>query len=398
MKNLGMFSFLLVLSPFILSFSFGLDIYIPVVPQMVSVFNTSAQKVQLTLSLFLVCAGLGQLIVGPLCDRFGRKPTYYASSCAFAVGSLICAFSPRIEILIGGRLLSAMGACGMLVAAFATVRDLFSGIKSAKMFSFVNATVGISPTFAPIVGGYLALYFGWKSNFIFLFFIGLCALLFAYFFIEETHNKNNIIKLDKSIISQYLKIFLNPEFLIFATLAGLAEGVFFGFFSLSPFIIIQQLGIAPENFGYFFAVFGSMIGLGGMFSGHIITPGRQNLILKSGIALMFVGGASMLIWYNLFSLSLAGFLLPMALSCFGAIIILGSSAAAALEPFSHIAATASAMLGALQFGLSSLIGSIVVFFPTTSTLPYGITILVVAILSALLMLLHNFRRLATVNQ
>lgn len=397
MKNYKTPHLVLILTPFVFSFAFGLDIYIPIVPQMSEIFATSPAMVQLTLSLFLFMTGAGQLFIGPLSDQFGRKSIFYLASACFAIGSLGCAFSSHIALLIFCRVVSAVGACGMLVTSFALVRDLYSEEKSAKMYSFLNGAIGISPTFAPIIGGYLAVYLGWQSVFYFLTVIGLFSLFVTNRFIEETHPIEMRVKIDRAIFKRYLKIFTNRQFLIYSIIAGLAEGVFFCFFSVSPFVIIDLLGIPTQAFGYYFAIFGLVIGLGGFASGKIIELLGVSTTIAIGIALMLLGGLSMLTWYYLAALSLSGFLIPMVIACTGAIFLVGGSASAALEPFGMIAGTAAAAFGALEFGLSALIGALLMLFPVSSTVPYGIAIIFMGLASLSLFALREKSQISAIE-
>lgn len=383
MKNYKQYQILFILTPFVFSFALGLDIYIPIVPQMTEIFQTTPAMIQLTLSLFLFTTGIGQLFIGPLADRFGRRPIFFASALCFLLGSFACAHCGNIGWLIAARVFSSLGACGMIVASFAVVRDLYSNEQSAKMYSFLQGAVGISPTFAPILGGYLALYLGWKSVFYCLALVGAISLLITKFFITETQEVSHKVPLNTDILRRYFGIFTNRQFLTFSALAGLAEGIFFSFFSISPFIIIGLHKVPSHEFGYYFAVFGLVIALGGFACGKIC---EKTGILRSiwiGIAFMFIGGFSMLYCHFFMQESLSGFLIPMAIACTGSMFVLGASASAALEPFGKIAGTAAAAFGSLEFGISSVAGSILMLFPVTSTLPYGVAILILGGLSIL---------------
>ena len=395
MKNYKVYQFVLILTPFVFSFAFGLDIYIPIIPQMAVLFDTSPALVHLTLSLFLLFTGLGQLLIGPLSDQFGRKIIFYTAAVLYAIGSLGCAFAGDIFWLIFARIISSLGACGMLVTSFALVRDLYTSDHSAKIYSFLNGAIGISPTFAPIIGGYLSVYLGWQSIFIFLAIIGALSFLVTYLFIEETLKPDKRVKIDGNLLKRYGQVFTNRQFIIYSTLAGLAEGVFFCFFSISPFIIIDLHGVPTHEFGYYFAVFGSVIALGGLASGKVIEKIGIQSTLAIGILLMFIGGFSMLGWYYFLSLSLPGFLIPMAIACTGAMFIVGGSAAMALEPFGLMAGTAAAAFGAFEFAISAIIGSFLMLFSTASTVPYGVFIVVIAIISLGLFLNARLKLLRT---
>ncbi len=374
MKNFKTYQFVLLFTPFVFSFALGLDIYIPIIPNMVELFSTSKEMIQLTLSLFLFITGAGQLVIGPLADQYGRRNTLFASALLFGLGGLGCALSRDISYLIAARVVAAFGACGMLVTSFAIVRDLFCNEKSAKMYNFLNGATGVSPTFAPILGGYLFLYFGWTSIFFVLAALGALAWLLTYFFVDETHPEPLRVKVDREIGKRYLSIFTNRKFIKHALIGGFAESVFFCFFSISPFIIINIHGIETHAFGYYFAVFGLVIALGGFASGFIVEKAGIRKTQGLGASLVALGGASMLLLPE----SLFSFLLPMAIACIGAMFLLGASAAAALEPFGHIAGTASAAFGCVDFGIAALSGSLLMLVPITSSMPYAIALLLFA--------------------
>lgn len=381
MKNYSFFKLIFILTPFVLSFAFGLDIYIPIVPQMSSIFNTSSSAIQWTLSLFLLTTGVGQLFIGPLSDRYGRKSVFYMSSLLFALGSLCCTFSPTVGWLIFARILSSLGACGLLVTAFALVRDLFSGEESGQIYSFLNGAIGISPTFAPIIGGYLSLYMGWRSIFYFLSLLGIYSFIITKWFIKETQDPAKQTPAMRSFWFRYFVVFRNRQFITHSLIAGCANAIFFCFFSTSPFIIIDLLSIPQHAFGYYFATFGLVVSLGGIASAKFIKRFGIASTIKLGLVLIFLGGFLMLAWHFLLSLSLMGFLFPMMLACTGAMFLIGCAAAAALEPFPSIAGTASAAFGAVEFGLSAIVGTILMTFPVDSTLPYGISIVLMGILA-----------------
>lgn len=386
MHTLKTYQFVLLFSPFVFSFALGLDIYIPIIPNMVAIFGTTKEMIQLTLSLFLFITGCGQLVIGPLSDQFGRRNTLLVSGALFALGGLGSALSTTISWLIAARIVAAFGACGMLVTSFAVVRDLFSHEKSAKIYNFLNGATGVSPTFAPILGGCLFYYWGWSSVFFLLAFLGCLACLLTHFFVEETLPQKQRVQLDGRIWARYFSIFTNRQFLRFACIAGLAESVFFCFFSVSPFIIITIHGIETHAFGYYFAIFGAVIALGGFVSGYVVEKAGTVTTITIGTLLIALGGTSMALWQYLQGQSLSGFLLPMAVACIGAMFLLGAAASRALEPFGHIAGTASAAFGCMDFGIAAISGSLLMLFPITSALPYAIALVIFGLLLAALIL------------
>lgn len=394
MQNVKISHLVWILTPFVFSFAFGLDIYVPIIPKMAAIFDTTPALVQLTMSLFLFTTGVGQLFIGPLADQFGRRPLFYFSSFLYALGSLGCVFAPTIDIFLLSRVVSSLGACGMLVTSFALVRDLYSGPASARIYGLLNGAIGISPTFAPILGGYLAVYFGWQSVFAFLAGIGFFGLFITQYFIRETIETRT--PMNKEIVHRYLTILKNRQFLTYSLLAGLAQSVFFCFFSVSPFIIIDLHGVPTQDFGYYFAIFGSVIALAGLASGPLVTKVGMKRTIWLGISLMFLGGGAMVVSCLEGINTLASFLVPMAIACTGAMFLVGSSAAGALEPFGEIAGTASAAFGTIEFGLPAIAGSLLMLFPIDTTIPYGVSILLIALLASLIFWREGVRALTRI--
>lgn len=384
MKNYTLLQLVLILMSLVICFALGLDMYVPLLPQITEAFGTTPALAQLTMSLFLFTVAIGQLLLGPVSDHFGRKKVLIISACLFAIGSFSCVFSSHIWGLITMRVFSGVGACGLMVTSFAMVRDLVSEEESAKVFSFLNGATGISPTIAPIIGSYLCYFCGWQSVFIFLAIVGLVALFISSYFVQETVETTKKVPLDRQVFGRYRNIFSQRQFLTYASIAGFAQTVIFGFSSISPFIIIEHLKVPEEEFGYYFAAFGLVLCLGGFASGKLIEKIGTHQTFKLGVALMFAGGVSMAVWSLVTPLTLFGFLAPMIIACTGAILLAGGSISSALEPFPEMAGTASAAFGSLRFGLCSCIGASLMLFPVNTALPYATCILLMAALSALL--------------
>jgi DHA1 family florfenicol/chloramphenicol resistance protein-like MFS transporter len=375
-----------ILAPFVFSFAFGLDIYIPVVPEMQQVFHISQFMVQMTLSLFLMGTAIGQILFGPLSDRFGRYSVALFSSILFTLGALGCALSNDIGFLLVNRVICAFGACGMFVVAFAIIRDLYSGDDSAYMYSILNGAISVSPVFAPVIGSYLGVWFGWRSVFWFLVGLGLFITLSTRLFYKETLPVDKRISLNKTVFTRYLILFTSKTFVRSILLCGLGISICFSFFSISPFIIMDLLHVNKEYFGYYFAVFGLAIGVGGFLGASLIARIGTLKTIYVGLGCAFLGGLAMLVINLIFGLYLMPFLLTMAVACVGAVFICGASAAQAMEPFPDMAGTASAGLGMMQFLIAAIVGSVLMRFPITSSMSFAICILIISVVMFFLLL------------
>lgn len=373
----------LILSPFVCGYSFGMDIYIPVVPEMRIVFHTNQAGIQLSLSLFVLTAGLGQLIIGFFSDRLGRLPIILTSSLLFICGNLGCILAKNIEILLVMRVISAFGSCGMLATAFAIIRDLYYGKRSAQLYSLLSSVIGTSPLFAPILGGYLDHYFHWKGTFYFLIGLGGIALLITLLFIKETLSLEKRIPMREKTFGHYITVITNRQFLQNAIFAGISNAVFFGFVSTSPFIIMGLLNMPIESYGFYFAPFGATVIIAGIICARVIHFIGAAATIKIGVALVLTGGASMLVTWYIFGLNIYAFLVPSVIAASGAAFLVGPAAGIAMEPFNHLAGTAAAIFGCLQLFFSAVAGTILMCWPVTSTVNYGIMLIIIGVLSVI---------------
>lgn len=383
MQHRSNVSLALILAPFVFSFAFAMDIFVPVVPEMRAMLHTSQFMVQLTLSLFLLAISVGEIFLGPIADQFGRVRIILISTVFYILGAILSALAPSVSVLIGARIVCAFGACGLLVVSFAIVRDLRTGDSSAQMYSWLNAAIGISPTFAPIIGGYLATFFGWRAVFWFLALLGVVVCINILFFVRETLPVERRKKINHEVFQRYLTILKNKVFLAHTLYAAVGVSVCFSFFSISSVIIIEILKVKQEIFGYYFASFGLVLIIGGILAGNIAYKRGHRKTIMYGIILMLLGGTSMIITNLLWGLHLWLFLPTMVIACLGAVFCIGSGAAGAMEPFPDFAGTAAAAFQAGEFLFASIVGTILMHFPVHSSLPFAVCVLVVATIALL---------------
>lgn len=363
-----------ILAPLVSTFAIALDIYVPAVPHLISLLNTNATTLQLTLSLFMLSVGIGQLFFGPLADHFGRRKIALASILTFTLGSFLCGLSPNVYYLIAFRVIQAIGAAGMMVTAFAVSRDVFSGVSSGKSFSYLNASISVSPLFAPVVGGYLIYWIGWRSTFFFMTLFGLICFLQIAFRLQETRPEK--VHFNWGIFKRYLEIFCTLEFFIYTFCAASALAGFFTFFSVSPYIIINLLHVKVQHFGYYFAILGVVFFVGSVFGAKVIPKIGIFKTVFTGSISVILGGVIMYSWYKVFGLSMSGFLVPMIIMGLGGALMMGASTGGALEPFGKKAGSAAALLGATQFILAFVVGTTTLKWKVVSTIPLSVVFMV----------------------
>lgn len=350
----------------------SIDMYLPAFPQIAADFGVAVARVELSLATFFIGLAIGQLLYGTLTDRFGRKKPLYAGLATYFLASLACAFAPNIESLIVLRFFQALGACAGIVIARAMVRDLFDHRESARVFSLQLLVMGLAPILAPLVGGYVTIYFGWHAIFAIVAGVGAICFAAVYFFLPETREPNPDVRM-RDAFSVYARILTDRSFTGFALSSALAQAGMFAYITGSPYVFIELFGVPASNYGW---IFGSnALGLIALsqLNGRLVKSFDPTAILKVvltltalfGLALIFAGVLNLGFW-------------PVAIPIFLYVASLGMIApnanAGALAGQSQNAGSASALIGTLQFTLAAIASAVVSSAGNGSTIPMTATI------------------------
>lgn len=339
------------------------DMYLPTFPQLAAFFSATAAEVQLTLSIFTFGIGGCQLIYGPLTDRFGRKPVIVIGLFIYVLASIACLFAVHIDQLVILRFIQALGVCAAIVVPRAMVRDLFKREQAAQQLSRMGTIMGLAPAIAPVLGGYIAAFYGWQSVFFVLGLVSLIVGLVTLLLVDESLAEKNPNALRPSHIARnYFDLLRHREFLGYALTGGLCFGGLFSFISGSPLVLIEVLGVRAENFGYFF---GAVVL--GFMSGTLLGPKMthaKGLSFSVGVGTVIcaIGGGSMVLaaWAGLNTVS--AIVLPMIIYTLGMGVVLPQSQAGAMAPFPEKAGSASALMGFLMLGFAAFLGFMIAFF------------------------------------
>lgn len=233
---------------------FSIDMYLPGFPTIANDLNTTIDKVQLSLTSYLIGICIGQILYGPLLDRFGRKIPLYAGLILYVIASIGCAMTSSVDELILMRFFQAMGGCVGLVASQALVSDLFPSNKRAEVFSMITLVIAVSPMIAPTVGGYVTVGFSWHWLFIIL--AGIVAIMIAgiYFFLPVGKMPDNSVSLKpKSVLSSYFIVISQPQFLVYTLAGGLATAAPFAYISGSSDVFMNLYKVTEQQYGWIFA-------------------------------------------------------------------------------------------------------------------------------------------------
>lgn len=349
---------------------FSIDMYLPGFIAIAKDLNTTVAEVSLSLSSFFIGISAGQLLYGPLLDRFGRKKPLYIGLALYILASFGCLAVNTIEGLIALRFVQAIGSCAAAVASVAMVRDLFPLKDSAKVFALLMLVLGVSPMLAPTAGGYLTAAFGWHSIFIALTIMGILVLLASIFWLPESYKPDTTLSLKpKPIILNFLSVIKEPQFHTYAFTGAAAIAGLFAYVAGSPLVFMDVYKVSDKMYGGIFA----LLSIGFIGSSNInslllrkyrseqIVP--TALLCQAIIGLLFLVG-SMNDWLGLSGTIIMLFLF---LSCLG--FANPNASALSLAPFSKNAGSASALMGAITMGFGAIASLGVSFFNVRSAVP-----------------------------
>lgn len=349
---------------------FSIDMYLPGFSGIAKDLNTSVANVSMTLSSYFIGISAGQLLYGPLLDRFGRKKPLFIGTLVYILASLGCVFVADIDTFIALRFIQAIGSCAATVASVSMVRDLFPVKDIPKVFSMLMLVVGLSPMLAPTIGGYVTEYYGWHTVFFILMCIGIVILVAAQIVLPNTYEPNVSISLKpKPIIAEFISIIKVPQFYTYAFAGSIAFSGLFVYVAASPILFMDIFEVGPKIYGWIFAF---------MSLSFIIASQLNSLLLRKFTSEQMIFGA--LISQSVISIVFLVLVMNDILELYGTITMMflflaclgisnPNTAGLTLAPFSRNAGSASALMGAIQLGLGAFASFLVGVFVKDSMVP-----------------------------
>ncbi|NDZ81640.1 multidrug effflux MFS transporter [Streptomyces sp. SID10853] len=334
---------------------FASDINLPGVPATAHAFNTPVASVQWTFSAFMIGIAVSQAIYGPISDAYGRKHVIVSGLGLFVVASLICAAAPTVEVFGAARLLQALGAGSGMVLGRAVISDLYDEKDAARMFATVMPIVGVSPSIAPLVGGYLTTYVSWRAPFVVTALIGLATLVVMVTSIPESLPPERRSKHLGATLRNYPKLLTRPLFWAYTLNLAVAYGGYFGYLAASP-LVFEKMGLATETTSYCYITVSIAYVAGSLTSRTLLRKRPVNQLLWMGHG-FFLLGALMMVGLGLSGVGGRWGLLVlvfMPVMTFGNGFLLPLSMSAGVTTFRATAGAASGLMGALQLLAASL--------------------------------------------
>jgi len=333
------------------------DMYVPSMPAIGQALGAGTSEVQLTLSSYLVGVAAGQVVYGPLSDRFGRKPVLLMALALFCAASLACAAAPTIETLIAARALQALGGSGAIVLPRAIVRDLYAGERAGRELSRIGAVMSFAPVLAPLIGGIVQAGFGWRANFAVIVAVGIFAATAAWRCLPETRVQRP--RRRGSIVQAYRRLASNRAFVAHLGIAACAYAGLFAWISGSAFVLEDLYGLSALGFGVAFAVacLGSLAGAA--LAASLVVRIGLDLTIGLGTLALAAGGLAMLASVAIGWQPVTSLVLAMAIYHAGLMLAMPQAIAGAMTPFPDCAGTASSLVGVVQQSAAALLGAVV---------------------------------------
>ena len=345
-----------------------IDLYLPALPVMTADLMTNTESMQLTLSVYMVGFALAQTFFGPISDRFGRKPTILIGTSVYLIASVACALATSVEQLIIFRLFQSIGAAAAPVVARAVVRDMFTREEAAKTYAVVTTVTAIAPVVAPVLGGVIVVWLGWRANFWVLTGFGTTAMLLVIFLLPETNRvpDPSATRFSRMLIN-FATMLRNRAYLGYLLTVMGTFGGLFAYLIGASFVLVGELGMTELEFGISFS--GASVGfMGGAFLGSRIVRrlGIERMCLI-GTAFTALAGTLILslIWGG--TVTAASVMIPTVIYFFGMGLSQPNIQAGAISPFPQMAGAAASLLGLAQYisaGIFSIVIGIFAFNPT----------------------------------
>jgi DHA1 family bicyclomycin/chloramphenicol resistance-like MFS transporter len=371
----------LILAAFSALGPFTVDMYLPSLPHVMDFFETNVSMVQASLTASLLGLGLGQMVMGPLSDSYGRRTPLLISMILYIVSSIGCAFVPNIESFIVLRFIQGVVASSGLVISRAIARDRYSGIEMTKFISLLTTISNIAPLVSPNAGSAVLTFSSWAGVFIFLGLLGILLTGITTWGLDESLPIQQRVPSNfMALLRNYNRLFRDRTFMGYALVNGILFAGIFAFVAGTPFIYQNMYGVSPQMFSILFAMNGLAIMIGSQFVKWQAGRLTERRIFRIGLSLAFISASTILIAVlthgSLSAIFVSTFLFALSIGIIGPV-----SFTLAMESHGQIAGSASAVLGTLQFTLGAIISPLVGIAGENSAIPFGMIMFTTSLLA-----------------
>jgi DHA1 family bicyclomycin/chloramphenicol resistance-like MFS transporter len=352
----------------------SIDLYLPAMPDIGRLLDAPPSQVQLTISIYLIGFAGGQIVYGPVSDRYGRKPVLLAALVIFCAATFVCAIAPDIEALIAARMIQGFGASGAIVLARAVIRDVYEGARAGRELSIMVMIMGLAPIIGPVIGGAIQTLSGWRADFVFILAVGVVATALTWRLLPETRRAPTAPLSFANVLRGYRLLIGHRGFLANIALVAISFCGLFAWISASPFVLQDIYGLSAFSFGLAFGLSAVGFMAGTSLAATIVVRLGLDRTIGIGAAVLAAGGLALLAAVGFLPRTGLSLALPVAVYLAGMGLIMPQAFAAALQPFPHHAGAASALGGVVQQSAAAIVGAVVAHALGTSAWPLAIAV------------------------
>jgi DHA1 family bicyclomycin/chloramphenicol resistance-like MFS transporter len=355
---------------------FTIDLYLPAFPQIAADLGVPISRMSLTVSVYFIGFALGQVLYGPLLDRFGRKPPICGGLALYLLATLGCMLAPSFEVLLLFRFVSALGGSAASVGAVAMVRDYFPGKDSARVFALLMLVLSVSPMLAPSIGSVMAIHMGWRPLFAALAALALVDVAIVLCAFPRVYAPDTSVSLRPGpIVRTFRDVLRVPQFRTYAFSGALSFAGLFVFVSGSPAAFMDGFGVSVTTFGLIFAILAGGMIVGGQLNHVFLRHSDSRTVFRRALRMQVLFGAIFFLgaWWGGFGLWQTVAVLFLFLLCAG--VTSPNSAALALERFTKNVGSASSLLGFLQLGMGAVAAALLGVLNIAGTKAFAVVLI-----------------------
>lgn len=361
----------------------ALHIFVPALAAAAADLGTTQSGAQLTITVYLIGLAGGQLLYGPLSDRYGRRPVLLGGLGLYLAGLLLAIPAPNIGVLLVARVLQSLGACGSLVIGRAMVRDVSTREDAAKKLAILTTAMTLTPALAPAIGGMVSGAFGWRAVFVVL--AGIVAMLAALvlFTLPETNRHRVALPGVGAVLAGYLRLVRVPAFRAYLVAGACGGTSLYAFLAVAPFLLVDRLGRSPEEVGFdcLIVVFG-MVG-GALLASRLAARVPIRRAARGGNLVCIVSALALLAVDRTGSLTVVSLIVPLFAYAVGVGLLSPNAVAGLMNVDPHAAGSASSLYGFTQMTFGALFTAAATAWPTTTAAPVALALLAAGLIAAL---------------
>ena len=367
------------------------DMYLASMPHIGAALGASNASVQLTMSIYIVGFAFGQVMHGPLSDKYGRRPVLLGGFALYVTASAACIAATTIDLLIAARIAQAIGAAASTILARSIVRDLYEGARAGRQLAAMSVIAGLTPICAPVLGGVLQAWFGWQASFAAMGMLGGALAAAIFLLLPETNRHIHAGPISAgTILTSFGVVLQNRAYRSYLGIQAFSYNGLFAFLCGSSYVLQEIYGFSPAQFGLVFGTCSVSFVLGAYLGGRMVARRGLDGMIRLGVLCLLIGGVGQVLGVLAFPKVTAALVIPEMIYFMGIGFLLPNTQAAAMQPFPERAGAASSLIGFAQMMSAALVSWIMAAQLGQTALPMAI-VMAVAGLGAFLVF-HTTKR------